>query len=488
MTTTTRRVSIKIDGRSVPAEVDAEGRGFWIEHSGRRVLVPAKSGDVTFNATTGVVTSFVPRDQQPARRAAAPVVTSVPTAPSEEDTMTAKRRAVREAASRPPLPRDDPRRPSVRELARKLSARQAHEAAFKAGYDQARVEYLRSPLDQRISEDDAERLVELVMERVLADRELRAGFTFAASLTEQLEAGDDPADADQPAEPESPIVPAVPVAAEPIVEVPAPAVVAHVPAQPVEVTAERPEPVAPRAFWSGAISCGLMNVPVKLFGATQDHGIELHQVHQDDGGRIKYVRQCSCCDRTPAFGELGKGHESGAWLTVDEVKSAQASGPKDFIVDRFVDADEIDPSLWSESYQVGAGKDAERAYSLFRETLRSTGRVAVGTIRLRTATSLAVVRVVEDRLVLNTLRWADEVRTPMAAPADVELTDLELANAAGLVEAMAGKFDHATYTDPTQIAMAEMLAAKTLQGTPAGPSSAGQVTDLIASIDAAVAA
>lgn len=468
--------TITVNGKATEVELDADGKSMIVPVGGGRTVRIPRGGKYTVTGSAKGALTVVPSEPEPA-------------AEDENRVMAQKRRIVAEAAKRPPAPKNA--RESYLRARNRESVRMAHEQGFRCGFSEGQSKLLQAPLADRVTEADAEQLLELVMSMVLDNAELRAGYRVAVDMVDGGEAEVSVPAAPAPVADPTPTVadeertlaeliadierevgdPVTfgaeaaerPVTVEPVIQLPEAVVMPQAPAQPVQVSPEATTPAAPRSIWNGSISCGLMNVPVKLFGATQDHGIDLHQVHGTDGGRISQRRICKDCGEEVAWGDIGKGHETEhgmVTVTGDELKALQTSGPKEFAVDKFVDASDIDPSLWADSYNVGVDKKAERQYALLRETLRSSGKVAVGTIRLRTSVSLAVIRVVEDRLVLNTLRWADEVRPAVEVPGQVDLTGAELDQAADLIEAMAGKFEHTSYTDPQQVALAELLESK----------------------------
>jgi DNA end-binding protein Ku len=241
--------------------------------------------------------------------------------------------------------------------------------------------------------------------------------------------------------------------------------VAEVPEAPfvAQEATQAPKAVATRSAWNGGITFGLVNVPVKLYQQFGDHGLDLHTCHASDGGKLKWLKVCDCCGESGiSTTETGK-KVSGAdvWLTAEEVKSTQSTAPAEFAVDQFVEAGEIDLSLTERQFSVRADKKGDRGYSLLVDALRSTGKVAVGRIVLRTVESVAVLRVVEGELVVSTLKWADQVRDlGLEAPVEAAYNAAEYQTALDLIGAMSGKFSHGDYADPQQARIAELLEAK----------------------------
>ena len=160
-----------------------------------------------------------------------------------------------------------------------------------------------------------------------------------------------------------------------------------------------------RSMWKGAIGFGLVSIPVKLYSATEEHGVSLHQVHAADGGRIRMRRSCEKCGKEVAYAEIAKGYDDGVGRTavLTDADLAELPLPSKKLIDvlAFVDAREIDPLALSRAYYVGAEAAAAKPYVLLREALVKTGKAAVTKIALRTRESLALLRVHEDVLVLH---------------------------------------------------------------------------------------
>ncbi|WP_329318788.1 non-homologous end joining protein Ku [Streptomyces sp. NBC_01262] len=160
-----------------------------------------------------------------------------------------------------------------------------------------------------------------------------------------------------------------------------------------------------RSMWKGAIGFGLVSIPVKLYSATEEHGVSLHQVHAADGGRIRMRRSCEKCGKEVAYAEIAKGYDDGVGRTavLTDADLAELPLPSKKLIDvlAFVDAGDIDPLALSRAYYVGAEAAAAKPYVLLREALVKTGKAAVTKIALRTRESLALLRVHEDVLVLH---------------------------------------------------------------------------------------
>ncbi len=253
-----------------------------------------------------------------------------------------------------------------------------------------------------------------------------------------------------------------------------------------------------RAIWKGAVSFGLVSVPVKLYSATESHDISFRQVHAKDGGRIRYQRVCSIDGEEVQYADIAKGYETedGQMVVLDDDDLAElpASSSREISVERFVPREQIDPMMFEKSYYLEPEKSGTKPYSLLRDALREADRVAVVTVSLRTRMTPAVLRVVDDVIVLQTLLWPDEIRTPdFAGLKDVpEATDQELKMARLLVETLAGDYDPGEFDDDYAAAVQELVKAKLEGGEvkhlveekPAG----GEVVDLLAALQKSVAA
>ncbi|HEX5772255.1 MAG TPA: Ku protein, partial [Nocardioidaceae bacterium] len=171
-----------------------------------------------------------------------------------------------------------------------------------------------------------------------------------------------------------------------------------------------------RAIWKGAVSFGLVSVPVKLYAATENHDISFRQVHAKDGGRVKYKRVCSIDGDEVEYADIAKGYETddGQMVILDDDDLAElpSASSREISVEKFVPSDQIDPILFEKSYYLEPDKSAAKPYALLREAIREADRMAVVTVSLRNRMSTAVLRVRDDVLVLQTMMWPDEVRKP----------------------------------------------------------------------------
>lgn len=252
------------------------------------------------------------------------------------------------------------------------------------------------------------------------------------------------------------------------------------------------------SMWKGAISFGLVMIPVKLYAATEQKDITFRQVHRADGGRIRFRRVCSVDGAEVPFEDVAKGFElpTGEMvvLTEDDMAGLPLPTTRSIEVLHFTPEDQIDPILLHRSYFVEPESSGARAYVLLHDALERSGKVAVVQVALRQREALAVLRSRGDLLVLETLLWPDEIRSPdfPFLDQDIDVRSQELKMAASLIESMTEEFDPAAHRDGYREALAEVVAAKTegrdvLQPTGQAEDS-GEPVSLMEALRASVAA
>jgi len=220
------------------------------------------------------------------------------------------------------------------------------------------------------------------------------------------------------------------------------------------------------SMWKGSISFGLVMIPVKLYAATEQKDIAFRQVHRADGGRIRFRRVCSIDGEEIPYEQVAKGFElpSGEMIVLTDEDMADLPLPttRSIEVLHFMPADQLDPILLSRSYYVEPESAGARAYVLLRDSLERSGKVALAIVALRQRESLATLRSRDGVLVLETLLWPDEVRTPAFAflDDDVEVRSQELKMAASLIDSMTVDFDPGEYHDGYREALQELVNAK----------------------------
>ncbi|QEO14193.1 Ku protein [Agromyces intestinalis] len=224
-----------------------------------------------------------------------------------------------------------------------------------------------------------------------------------------------------------------------------------------------------RAVWKGAVTFGLVNVPVKLYSATEDHDVSLHQVHAADGGRIRYQRVCEIDGEVVAYQDIDKAYDDGertVVITDQDLKQLPAERSREIEVVEFVPTAQIDPIMFDRSYYLEPDSASSKAYVLLRETLESTDRTAIVRMALRQKTRLAALRVHGDVLMVQTLLWSDEVRAAEFPALDekVKISDNELKLSKQLVESLVSDFDPTQYVDEYQQELRTLIQAKLEQG------------------------
>lgn len=248
-----------------------------------------------------------------------------------------------------------------------------------------------------------------------------------------------------------------------------------------------------------SITFGLVSIPIRVHATTQDHDVPLHQVHAADGGRIRYRRYCEQCGQEVDYADIAKGYtdDAGRTAVLTEADLDQLPLPSMKVVDvlAFVDADTIDWLSLSRAYYLTADTPAAaKPYALMRDTLASTGKVGVTKVALRTGSreSLALLRVHGDVLVLQTMRWPDEIRpaTALAPPDDIAVHPQEIQMARGLMAAMSEDFDLQALHDDYANALDRLVTAR-LKGTPVPAAGTPapepeDVVDLMATLQASI--
>jgi DNA end-binding protein Ku len=252
-----------------------------------------------------------------------------------------------------------------------------------------------------------------------------------------------------------------------------------------------------RAIWKGAVSFGLVSVPVKLYAATESHDISFRQVHAKDGGRIKYQRVCSIDGEEVPYADIAKGYETedGQMVILDDEDMAElpASSSREISVEKFVPREQIDPMWLEKSYYLEPDKAAAKPYALLREAIKEADRMAVVTVSLRTRMTTAVLRVHDDVIVMQTMMWPDEIREPNFSgldAADMDVKPQELKMARMLVETLAGDYDPDEFEDDYAHAVEALVQAKLEGGevthTEREKPSGGEVVDLLAALQKSV--
>ncbi|MFI9754859.1 Ku protein [Streptomyces collinus] len=252
-----------------------------------------------------------------------------------------------------------------------------------------------------------------------------------------------------------------------------------------------------RSIWNGAISFGLVSIPIKLVNATESHSISFRQIHTEDGGRIRYRKFCELEDREVTQGEIGKGYEDADGtiipITEEDLSSLPIPTAKTIEIVAFVPADRIDPLQMDAAYYLQAsGAPAAKPYTLLREALKRSNKVAIAKFALRGRERLGMLRVVGEAIAMHGLLWPDEVRAPegLAPDTNVTVRDQELDLADALMDTL-GEVDLDDLHDEYREAVEEVIAAKAAgEALPQAPEPAtgGKVLDLMAALESSVRA
>ena len=261
----------------------------------------------------------------------------------------------------------------------------------------------------------------------------------------------------------------------------------------------------PRAIWTGSISFGLVNVPVKLFTATEDRSIGFHQFDPESGERIRYQRVTEQSGKEVEYKSIVKGYEledgSHVLVTPEELEAVEPGRSRTIDIEDFIDLDDVDPVYFDKTYHLApANEAAAKPYALLREAMKASNRVAIARFVMRAKQSLAAIRVAStdgagDVLVLETMHFGDEVRSPadirelQVLDDGIEVTDRERAAAASLVESLTTDWDPDRYTDTYRELVLDLVARKA-DGerivTEKAEEPKASVTDLMAVLEASV--
>jgi DNA end-binding protein Ku len=251
-----------------------------------------------------------------------------------------------------------------------------------------------------------------------------------------------------------------------------------------------------KTIWKGAISFGLVTIPVRVYGATEAKSLRFHQLHAPDGGRVRYKRVCSVDGEEIEYGEIVKGYEYEkdhyVTLTDEELDSLPVRTAKAIEIERFVDAHEIDPIYFQKAYYLVPEGTGVKAYHLLREAMADDGKVALAKVAFRDKEHLATLRLRDNVFVLETMFWPDEIRTPSFEVLDesVELRPQEIRMARSLIDSLTDAFEPEEFTDEYRAALEELVQKK-VQGeeiTYAEEAEPSKVVDLMDALRASVEA
>ncbi|MCY4640711.1 MAG: Ku protein [Chloroflexi bacterium] len=250
----------------------------------------------------------------------------------------------------------------------------------------------------------------------------------------------------------------------------------------------------PRAIWRGAITFGMVHIPVRLYTATESKDVSFRQLHREDHSRVRYLRWCPVDERELAPEEIVRGYEyakdSYVVLEEGEFEGLPVASKHTITLAAFVEAAEIDPIYYEKSYYLEPDETGEKPFALLLRALEERALTGIAKIAIRNREQLCALRASGGAIVLETLLHADEIRPVVGEVGDVEVSDPELQMALALIEMMRQPFDPASYTDDYREALTALITAKLEGGEvvtgEVAAQPATQVVDLMAALRASV--
>lgn len=221
-----------------------------------------------------------------------------------------------------------------------------------------------------------------------------------------------------------------------------------------------------RPLWKGAITFGLISIPVRLYSAVQEKSLKFHLMHEEDGGRIKYERVCSKCGKKVSWDDLVKGYEYSkdhyVTFTDEDLEGLDVDSIRAIDVVAFVPLTDIDPIYFNKTYYVAPEAAGLKAYRLLADALEAEGQVGVAKVALRDKEHLATVRLKDDVFVLETMHWPDEIREPEFEELGkkVKIQDSEVKMARQLIQQLSAEFDPGEFADEYRAKLEELVQAK----------------------------
>jgi len=255
----------------------------------------------------------------------------------------------------------------------------------------------------------------------------------------------------------------------------------------------------PRAIWSGAISFGLVNVPVKLYSATSPKTVRFNQLHAADGGRLRQKRVCSIDGEEVPYDQIVKGYEISpdhyVVVTQEELDALDPRATKTIDIEEFVDLAEIDPVYYESAYHIAPATGGAKAYQLLLSAMEESGKVAIGRFVLRSRQQLCALRPSDGVLTLSTMLYGDEVNAPgrideLEALGDVEANEREVAMARQLIDSLSAPFEPEKFRDDYRervLALIERKAAGEEVAVQPVAERPSEVPDLMAALEASLA-
>jgi len=249
-------------------------------------------------------------------------------------------------------------------------------------------------------------------------------------------------------------------------------------------------------MWKGSISFGLVNIPIKLFAATEDKDVKLRNLHKECHTPIQYEKTCPNCEKEITNEDIVKGYEyvKGKFviLTDEELKELKDEHEdKSVEIVDFVNLEDIDPIYFSRSYFMGPGENGNKAYALLREALQKSGKIGIAEISIRSKQQMAIVRVYKNSLVMETIHYPDEVRNVAEVPGvpeNIEVNEKELETAIMLIDQLTTEFNPEKYQDDYRTALLELIETKVNnnEGTTAKEAPRTNVVDLMSALQASI--
>jgi DNA end-binding protein Ku len=255
----------------------------------------------------------------------------------------------------------------------------------------------------------------------------------------------------------------------------------------------------PRAIWSGAISFGLVNIPVKLFSAVSRKTVRFHQIDAESGARVRQKRVGADGEEVP-YEQIVKGYEIGpdryVTITPEELEALEPQRTRTIDIEDFVELDDIDPMFYDHPYYLAPDTGAGKAYRLLVDAMEDSGKVAIARVVLRSKEHLVAIRPRDGVLALETMLFADEVIPPdsldeLAADGEVQTSDRELTMAKQLIDSLTSEFEPEKYRDEYRERVLELIERKAQGETvviEAPAEEPKKVPDLMAALEASIAA
>jgi DNA end-binding protein Ku len=248
-------------------------------------------------------------------------------------------------------------------------------------------------------------------------------------------------------------------------------------------------------IWKGAISFGLVNIPVKMYAATEDKDISMRMIHDVCGTPISYIRTCKTCDVEVQNENIVRGYEyqPGGYVLFDKDELEQIGGERtrEIEIQDFVDLNDIDPIYFQKTYYLGPEETGANAYNLLFKALKNTGKIGIANVAIRNKSSLAAIRLIDNCIAMETIFYPDEIRSSNNVPnlsSNAVVTEKELKMAEMLIEQLSTDFDPTKYEDEYRKrildAIGKKVAGEEITVTP--KAQRANVIDLMAALQASL--